>query len=342
MYKKIIINILKFSFALGLIFWLVQSGKLDFKLLLELLNTPFVIIISILLMQMDHILVAIRLRIILLQRAAKTLSLVRLFISNWIGIFFNSVLPGSVTGDLVKIFYIKDLDKNLTKKFLLIAVLMDRVVGLIGLLLIGGLASIINYDKLTSLSPDIAILIQTNIFLMFCVFLALAFLFFLPTIPNNIASFFIQKNILSNLFRKLEEIWNDLILFRKKLMALIGMSMTIQGIAILIFWYLVHPFAEGAKLEITTVFSILPIGFIALAVPIAPAGLGVGHVVFAKLLSFFQITNGASLFNIYFFVTMFSNLTGVIPYIFYSGKGNHKVHIEDIEKAEQELESSPQ
>ena len=28
-------------------------------------------------------------------------------------IFFNSVLPGSVTGDLVKIFYIKELDEKL-------------------------------------------------------------------------------------------------------------------------------------------------------------------------------------------------------------------------------------
>ncbi len=121
MYKKIIINILKFSFALGLIFWLTQSGKLDFKLLLKLLETPSIVIIAIFLMQMDHILVAIRLRIILLERASKSLSLVKLFLSNWIGIFFNSVLPGSVTGDLVKIFYIKNLDKKLTKKFLLVS-----------------------------------------------------------------------------------------------------------------------------------------------------------------------------------------------------------------------------
>lgn len=336
MYKNIIKNILKFSLALGLIFWLVQSGKLDFKLLQKLIETPEIIAIAIFLMQFDHILVAIRLRIILRLKASSGLSFIRLFISNWIGIFFNSVLPGSVTGDIVKIFYIKDLDEKLSKKFLLVAVLIDRVVGLLGLIVVGGVVSLFNYETLIKLSPDVKTLININISLMACVFCVLLILFFFPSLPIKLSNIGKKVSILKKILLKLEEIWEDLCLFKNKLIALIGMSILIQSLGIFIFWYLVHPFAAG-DMTLAATFSVMPIGFITIAIPIAPAGLGVGHVVFDNLLGYFNITNGASLFNIYFFVVLFSNLTGVIPYIFYSGKNHKKIHMADLEEAENSL-----
>lgn len=331
MYKNIIKNTLKFSLAIGLIYWLLQSGKLDFKLLQKLIETPFVIIASISLMQFDHLLVALRLRIILSQRASKPLSFIRLFISNWIGIFFNSVLPGSVTGDIVKIFYIKNLDENFTKKFLIASVFIDRIVGLIGLVLIGGIVSIINFEKLTALSKDVSHIIQINIILLIVTLISLITLFFLPNIPYRICSSLKKITLFTKVLNKLEAIWTKLLNFKNKLLILILTSIIIQSIAIYIFWYLVHPFAQGGTFTLATAFSIMPIGFTSLAIPIAPAGLGVGHVIFQNLLGYFQITNGASLFNIYFFVMMFSNLTGVLPYIFYSAKGEHRLHLKDIE-----------
>ena len=87
-----------------------------------------------------------------------------------------------------------------------------------------------------------------------------------------------------------------------------------------------------------TVLAIFPIGQISMALPIAPAGLGVGHAVFGKLLSFFNISNGASLFNIFFFFNLFSNILGVFSYIFYSTKGAKKFHIN--ESLEENLEEA--
>ncbi|MBT4790200.1 MAG: flippase-like domain-containing protein [Halobacteriovoraceae bacterium] len=319
MQKTIITNLLKFSFAAGLIYWLVTSGKIDFSLLSQLMNKPLTIALIVIALQLDHMLVAFRLKVLIQKRAAKSINFLKLFISNWIGIFFNSVLPGSVTGDLIKIFYIQELDKNLTKKFLLISVLVDRVVGLIGLVLVGGITSLIHYKTLTALSYEVEKLVQVNIALVLGVFLTLGLIFFLPQLPPLISQFFQKKNIMAGLFNKLEEIWNDLCLFRNRLLLLIGLSVLVQSGAVLIFWYLTSPFAQG-DFNLTTAFSIMPIGFISIAIPIAPAGLGVGHAVFDKLLGFFSITNGASLFNIYFFIVMFSNLTGVIPYILYPRK----------------------
>ena len=116
MYKKILVNIFKFSLALGLIYWLVQSGKLDFTLLNEVAKSPFKILLYISLFLGVLGIVAYRWRIILVDRCKKTLPYFLIFKSCWIGLFFNSVLPGSVSGDLIKVFYVKDLDEKLTKK----------------------------------------------------------------------------------------------------------------------------------------------------------------------------------------------------------------------------------
>jgi uncharacterized membrane protein YbhN (UPF0104 family) len=331
MLKTVIKNSLKLILAIGLILWLVKSGKLDFTLFYKLLQSPWIIVAAIFMMQLDHMIIVLRLRIILIKNASNGLSFFRLFLANWIGIYFNSVLPGSVTGDIIKIFYIQDLDKNLTKKFLLVSVFIDRIIGLLGLIIAGSIASILYYNTLLSLSHKIAPLVHFNFMMLAGVILILILLFFLPNLPYLFAAPFKKISFLKKIFEKLEDIWRDLCLFKKKFLILLGLSTFIQGFAIFIFWFLVHPYADG-NLDLASTMAIAPIGFISLAIPIAPSGLGVGHVVFEKLFSFIGVMNGASLFNLYFFVILFSNLTGVIPYILYSKKGKSVEALDEIEK----------
>jgi len=312
-------NFAKFSLAFGLIYWLVESGKIDFSLLKKTLESPMVIILVILMMLLDHFIVAVRLKIILLKKAQEKLSLIKIFVANWIGIFFNSVLPGAVTGDIIKIFYLEELDKKLDKKFLLVAVFMDRVIGLIGLILIGGIVCIFNYNLLVGLSKEVSALVHFNLIFTLLIMMTLFILFFFKNFPHQIAKPFRNIKYLGSIVKKLEIIWNELTIFKENILKLISLSMIIQGVAMLIFWYITRPYAEG-DLSIATIFTILPAGFISLAIPISPGGLGVGHVVFHKLFGFFGITNGADLFNIYFFFVLITNLTGVIPYIFYKKK----------------------
>jgi hypothetical protein len=97
--------------------------------------------------------------------------------------------------------------------------------------------------------------------------------------------------------------------------------MVIQFIAVVIFWSLIHPFVTG-KMDFTQALTTIPIGFMTLALPVAPSGLGVGHAIFQKLFEFSSIPNGASLFNIYFVVVLAWNLLGVIPYLISKTKKN--------------------
>jgi uncharacterized membrane protein YbhN (UPF0104 family) len=331
MKKNIILNILKISLAAGLIYWLVQSGKLDFNLITEVLKDPLRVFAIILFMLFDHVIVAFRWCIILQTKALAKLPLLKVFKANWIGIFFNSVLPGSVSGDIIKIFYVKELDQKLTKKFLFVSVFLDRVIGLFGLISLGGIISIIFYNDLVTLSPDVEKLIHLNLGLFAIVALSFFFIFFLEQIPHKMAAPFREVKVIGKVMEKLEMIWSDLCSIKAKLIQILIISIIIQTIAAFIFWFIVSPFiAQDFPLQ--QAMTILPIGMIIISLPIAPAGLGVGHAAFHSLFGYFGITNGASLFNIYFILILITNLTGVIPYVLSSTKKS----IKDIELENQE------
>lgn len=233
---------------------------------------------------------------------------------NWIGMFFNSVLPGSVSGDIVKVYYLKQLDKKLSNRFLLASVLIDRFVGLFGLIIILGSFSIINYESLSAMSDDIKYLMDANLVLLAGVIFGFFALFFFKDLPNRIFKPFLKLPLLDKLLPKLIDAWEQLCMFKHRIILLTFISVLIQAFSVINFYYIVHPFAEGEFLFRYS-FSIVPVGFVAIALPIAPSGLGVGHAVFHRLFEIMGVMNGASLFNIYFVLMLTGNLIGVIPYL---------------------------
>ena len=108
------------------------------------------------------------------------------------------------------------------------------------------------------------------------------------------------------------------------------MSICSQTLNIFVFWFLTKPFFE-VGLPFQFAFSFIPIGLIAVAVPISPAGLGVGHAIFQNLFSLVGIFNGASLFNLFFICNLFVNLLGIIPYLMVPKSKDHKIDFEDID-----------
>ncbi len=120
--------------------------------------------------------------------------------------FFNSVLPGSVSGDIVKVFYLKEIDRGLSNRFLFASVLIDRFVGLFGLIIILGGFSIINYENLSSLSQDIKTLMDINLVLLMGVLFGFFALFFFKELPARIlrpfAGFPLMDKLVPNLWTR--------------------------------------------------------------------------------------------------------------------------------------------
>lgn len=313
MLKTIFINILKITIAASLIYWLVTSGKLDFKLLAALKDHPVAVGMAILLSLVNFILCSFRWETILRARAQVKIPISGLLKITWIGNFFSSVLPGSVSGDLVKMLYVKKYDGSFSKSFVFASILIDRVMGLTGLILLVGMSSLVFGSQIVENAPGMTPLLRMNYLLMFLVITGFGVFFFLNGIIRNILITF-ESMVFSKLFKRIIALWDDLVSIKSKMIKAVGISILVQFIAVLIFWSLIAPFV-GENMTFIQALAFIPIGLMSLALPIAPSGLGVGHAIFQKLFELSGISNGASLFNLYFVVTLVLNVMGVIPYL---------------------------
>ncbi|EQC52472.1 lysylphosphatidylglycerol synthase transmembrane domain-containing protein [Bacteriovorax sp. DB6_IX] len=322
----------KIFFAVGILFWLVSSGKLDFKLMNDLLNSGSNLSWGLFFILLSITLTSLRWKFILEVKASRKLSFKKIFPINWIGLFFSTFLPGVVTGDVLKLLYVKDIDKKFSKTFLLTSVVMDRVFGLCGLLFLTGVISAYNYQSLIAKSADVKILLHTN-FLLFagsCFFITCLFLpKKLQEVVLNLIKFVpVLGEKVANTF---EQVW----LFgknKKTTLTCLGLSIFTQFFNILGFWMLTSPF-YGKEITLGQAYGFIPIGLLATAIPIAPAGAGVGHAVFDKLFALVGVSGGASLFNLYFLSMLMMNLLGVIPYLLI-GKKHSVKEAESFEHSE--------
>lgn len=314
MKKNLVINFLKFAFAIALLIWLAKSGKLDLDIIASLIQKPTLILFIMSVMLLNHFITAFRWKLILDQKSANSLNIISIFKASWIGIFFNSVLPGSVSGDFIKILYVKDLDEKLTSKYLLGSVIIDRALGLFGLISVGGFTCLFSYNKLVNISPQVKTLVEINLLLFATVILSMISVFIFKELPHKMATPFRDIKFVGGIVRKLESVWLNLCKLRKQLILVLIVSIFIQAFAAFNFWYLVTPFIEE-QFTFSQAMMILPIGFILMSLPISPAGLGVGHAAFQTLFGYIGISEGANLFNIYFILILVTNLTGVIPYL---------------------------
>ena len=327
--------LLKLILALGIIYWLLTSGKLDFSLIGQSFTKGYGWAICLLFIVTQDIISGIRWRWLLLVNSKQNFPLISMIKVTWIGLFFNSFLPGAVTGDFIKLLYIRDLDKNISKTFLVTSVLMDRILGLMGLLIILGLSSLFYYDEIVSLSPQMKNLIHFNLVLFLGAIGFIVFLFIPRKVQEKVLSLVEGIPFLgAKIHKTLTSVWmigdNKTVLFK-----CISISIFLQGMNAFAFYMISSPF-YGAEMPFQYIVSLIPIGFIGVALPLSPAGLGVGHYIFDQLFSFVNIKGGANFFNLYFVAVVFINSFGILPYLL----GNRKHSLQEAESFEDNLMES--
>lgn len=319
---------LKLLLASSLIYWLLHSGKMDLSLLTKSFENKSAWLVSLSILVVNVFLISLRWKKLLELKASSKRPFWGILKLTWIGNFFNTILPGAVSGDLIKVVYAKNMDKNLSKSFLLASVLIDRVIGLMSLFCLLGIFSLIKYSELTSLSPAVIKLVHFNFVLTAVMILGLLGFFF--SMENQKFFLNLTKKIpfLQKIFHRSIFQLGAIKSFRKVTIQLIFLSMISQSLSILAFWLLTQPFFEFSALAngeffhpITfgTAFTFIPLGFVSMSLPITPAGIGVGHAAFSTLFLSYGVKNGASLFNLYFLAALMVNLFGIIPYLM-SGK----------------------
>ncbi len=307
--KNALFQILKFSFATAIFAWFVSEGKIDFPKIREaLFHSPWILFSVV--MGFGTLFIVTWRWWLLIRSQGIRLSFAKAFQLVLIGQFFNIVIPGTISGDVVKAYY---LARNEEKKMIAgFSVLMDRLIGLFVLIGVTSASVLINASSLTT--PELKTLGIGIVVLSIVSFLGILFFFVKSDfrLPSLVPSFF---------HRVAEVIWAYRGHRRTLLLAAI-LTVFNYFFNVLLFYGVAQSLGENF-LTFPQYLFLIPVGLFVMVIPIAPAGLGVGQGVFLKLFEWAYgrpVTIGADMVTLGQMVIVLWAIVGGVLYLFYKQK----------------------
>lgn len=316
--KKIIINVAKVLLVSSILYYLVSNERLNFERLTLFWENSSVLF-TVLGVLVFAVVPMVTLRWwLLLKGIGLKVHIVRVYMLTWIGNFFNLALPGNVSGDFVKGYYIIQVQGEKRKTLAFSTLLIDRLVGLFGLIVMAFSALMINFEFVQKHDAFVPISIAiSGLFLGTIVFYLIVlfpfeknkdpFVYLLDKIPGEKLATKIYLAFKSYQHQKMVLLLTLLI------------SILIHSIVAILFFQ-ISMMMGVINLDISAQFLIMPIGLITIAIPLAPGGVGVGHAAFDQLYQLIGVSGGADIFNLFVFIQLFVYLLGSVPYLFYSNE----------------------
>jgi len=239
----------------------------------------------------------------------------RTFQLTYIGVFFNIALPGSVSGDFVKAFYVgKEAPGQRTKAFGSIA--FDRVAGLSALVVLSAICFLIEMASMA----DSAFLKALQLFVTVAAAVVIAFYGYLFLVRERhdpllkvmgaLEARFPRLGPFTRLYEALRHYHSHRVTVLKVLALSLalwcGVGWSIQQFAL----------AMGeTQLHLLPLYVIVPIGLLITAIPVLPAGVGTGHAAFLYLFSLLGSQRGADIFSIYILAQIGTGALGGLVYL---------------------------
>lgn len=307
---------LKLIISVLIITWLVTSGKLNFTAIKALFLSNWIYFAPLLILA-NLFLLSERWRFLILTQ--------EIFATRWqifrlsmIGNFFNLAMPGGVGGDIIKAFY---FSKHFPARKTVAAtgVLIDRVLGLYAMMGMALLAMIFDLRHIETVS-NLYRLFQ----LLLVLFLATSFVLIFIFTKNQQVKTWIVKLIQLLPFQSqllgIYESFNKYGAKMKDIVKVIFISFIAQLFTIL-FLYFTAKQITTAEINLIMFFYIAPIGFMATAIPISPAGIGIGQAAFFYLYNVYSNSNsdvGATIITAFQVIQFGLSLLG--SYFYFSEK----------------------
>ncbi|TIH17981.1 UPF0104 family protein [Marinifilum sp. JC120] len=149
--KALVGNVFKVLLAGGLLFWLVKSGGIRPEyLLVEAVQIPTLIMVCFVIAA--GMFLSVPRYVELLKGAGLSVSMWDSFRISAVMYFFTQCVLGSASGDVARFFYTTRITGQGTKVGA--AIIVDRIVGIMGLFLLGGLGLALNWS-LVEQSPEL-------------------------------------------------------------------------------------------------------------------------------------------------------------------------------------------
>jgi uncharacterized protein (TIRG00374 family) len=303
---------LKVVLATILIGWLVRSGSLKFSALGVLLDPPWLLVVNFAVFGCIIALATARWRSLLGLANAK-LSWGRAFRLHMVAVFFNTVIPGNVGGDVLKALYVARDEDASKRPAILLIVILERALGLAGLLLLGGLV----------VATRAPMLLERGLGTMVWTVLGLAASSLLGLIGLTVAARLWGAKLIertagpSRLAKLLNQILRGMVLLsaRPRVLALaLAQSMALHALSMAYFTLLAR-YVSGTAVSYGDVATVFPLGLLTIVLPISPAGFGVGHLAFDRLFALVGLQGGATIFNVFLIGQIAGGFTGIIPYL---------------------------
>ena len=316
--KKLFIILLKILLVGSILVYLVQSGRLNFEKLMLFKDAPEILALMLGVLVLAVVPMATFRWWLLLRAIGVQVKPKQAFILTWIGNFFNTTLPGAITGDVVKGYYVIKAQQEEGRTRAFMTLLIDRIVGLFGLIVMAFLALVLNLElilsqeRLHSLAWMITILFGGTV-----VFYAIAVFPFKEGRDPFIRLF--QRLPAKKISLKVYSAFKSYQHRKSTLLLTLLLAIGIHTLIALLFFQVAH--LMGLKeMELATQFFLMPIGLITVAIPLAPGGIGIGHAAFESLYQLAGFSGGADIFNLFVIVQLGVYLLGGIPYFLYSSK----------------------
>jgi uncharacterized protein (TIRG00374 family) len=304
----------KFGVAAALLVWLSRRGDLNLSRLAgAVAHWPYLLAILVV-FYFEMVVTAWRWNL-LLGAQGIVVSFQKAFSLTMIGSLFNMVIPGAVGGDVVKGYYITRRIEG-KRPEAVATILMDRVLGLLGLLLLAAVAAMWNI-KAARGSRALELL------WLFAISSAAAGLLTLVLAVATGGSLPFLERWRSNLWvAHLLKAAETLGAYRRNprvLVVALSASVFNQVLSCLAFWLAVQTI-DGAAISRGYFFLLVPLGLMTTVLPVSPAGVGVGQAAFFTLFQVLPSRNGAlaaNAFTVFQVLLILVYLSGFYFYLTY-------------------------
>jgi len=303
-------TVLRIALAFGLLFYLGFSGAIQWSALLHMADAWPLSLVALCLLLSSMILLAFRLRLLLKPRGfdLSPAASIRLTL---IGVFFNNCLPGSASGDFVKIYYATKGNQGRRLEVTTI-ILLDRAIGMFALL-VWPLLAVPFFADLTAGLPILRGLLWGGAAVAAAMVAGLWVgssqgVLNHPWTTRALARIPMGRHI-ENILRTL----HGYRAYPAVLLGTIGLSLVVQTLVI------------GATLLATMAMQhgdvawqmvlLMPLGFLANVLPLTPGGLGVGEAAFDTLFSLAGLSGGAETLLGWRLLTLLIGLLGLVFYL---------------------------
>jgi uncharacterized protein (TIRG00374 family) len=249
----------------------------------------------------------------LLRAQGIRLPFLRVFQLTFIGNFFNLALPGAVSGDFVKAFYVAR-ETHVPRGRVFGTILFDRIVGVSALVLVSAAALALNFTRFWAVFRHIQSVVITAA-LGAVLFFAYLFLVGERNDPVLRALGRIERRTpkLGSLVRIYEGVrhyhahrWTVV----KALLASFAIHTLVCFACVYFSQALGDPIHPALGVYVVT-----PMGLLVTAVPLTPAGVGTGHAAFGYLYGLLDSARGADVFSLFILTQLASGAVGGLIYL---------------------------